>query len=235
MEKDKKVEKTSFYVERKSLLVQLSVICMLLSAAFRAVGCFGLWSDRSFMATQIVLPLVCNLLFVLLVLTLGRRALWATALPVLLGAVFFIVKSFGFASIIHTVLCVFLYLVVAVVYTGTVFGAVRTRWPLVPLFALPLVYNIFVEDIPALYRETQPSFNAGMQEMSVLFILLSLLLLSLAMKKKKPASDETETELPKMKAPKVIAPEKAESEGEKPQEEPAPAAEAASTELSGDK
>ena len=93
MEKDKKVEKTSFYVERKSLLVQLSVICMLLSAAFRAVGCFGLWGDRSFMATQIVLPLVCNLLFVLLVLTLGKRALWATALPVLLGAVFFISSS----------------------------------------------------------------------------------------------------------------------------------------------
>lgn len=65
MEKDKKVEKTSFYVERKSLLVQLSVICMLLSAAFRAVGCFGLWSDRSFMATQIVLRLcaTCCLCF----------------------------------------------------------------------------------------------------------------------------------------------------------------------------
>ena len=52
-----------------------------------------------------------------------------------------------------------------------------------------------------------PSFDAGMQEVSVLCIMLSLLLLSIAMKKKKP---ESLPDLPKMKAPKVIVPGKGE-------------------------
>ena len=74
MENNQKTEKISFYTERKSALVQTSVIFMLLSAIFRLVGCWGRWNDAFFAATQIALPLACNLLFILLVLTLGRRA-----------------------------------------------------------------------------------------------------------------------------------------------------------------
>lgn len=208
MEDSKKTEKISYYVERKSALVQASALVMLFSAVFRLIGCWGLWNDKTFAVTQIFLPLACNLMFILLVLTLGRRALWTTALPVLLGVVFFIIKSFGFDSIIHTVLCIFLYLVVAVLYIGTVFGVIRTKWLLVPLFGLPLLYHIFIEDLAAMRSANPPSFQAGMQEISVLCIMLSLLLLSIAMKKKQP---ETVPELPKMKAPKVIPPEKAEN------------------------
>ena len=204
MENNQKTEKISFYTERKSALVQASVIFMLLSAIFRLVGC---WNDAFFAATQIALPLACNLLFILLVLTLGRRALWTTVLPVLLGVVFFIIKSFTFDSILHTILCILLYLLVAVLYTGTVFGRIRTKWLLVPLFGLPLLYHIFVEDLNAMRSANPPSFDAGMQEVSVLCIMLSLLLLSIAMKKKKP---ESLPDLPKMKAPKVIVPGKGE-------------------------
>ena len=139
MENNQKTEKISFYTERKSALVQASVIFMLLSAISRLVGCWGRWNDAFFAATQIALPLACNLLFILLVLTLGRRALWTTVLPVLLGVVFFIIKSFTFDSILHTILCILLYLLVAVLYTGTVFGRIRTKWLLVPLFGLPLL------------------------------------------------------------------------------------------------
>ena len=106
MENNQKTEKISFYTERKSALVQASVIFMLLSAIFRLVGCWGRWNDAFFAATQIALPLACNLLFILLVLTLGRRALWTTVLPVLLGVVFFIIKSFTFDSVLHTILCI---------------------------------------------------------------------------------------------------------------------------------
>lgn len=233
MENNKKTEKVSYYVERRSALVQSAAIIMLLSAVFRVIGCWGLWNDKTFAVTQIVLPLVCNLMFVLLILTLGKRALWTTALPVLLGVVFFIIKSFQFDSIIHTVLCIFLYLVVAVLYTGTVFGAVRTKWLLVPLFGLPFLYHVFVEDIAAIRSAVQPSFQAGMQEISVLCVMLSLLLISLAMKKNKPESEQQE--LPKMKAPKVLTPEKAEPAEEKPQEETAPSADTAPTDVPGDK
>ena len=165
MENNQKTEKISFYTERKSALVQASVIFMLLSAIFRLVGCWGRWNDAFFAATQIALPLACNLL------------------------------------------CILLYLLVAVLYTGTVFGRIRTKWLLVPLFGLPLLYHIFVEDLNAMRSANPPSFDAGMQEVSVLCIMLSLLLLSIAMKKKKP---ESLPDLPKMKAPKVIVPGKGE-------------------------
>lgn len=207
MENNQKTEKISFYTERKSALVQASVIFMLLSAIFRLIGCWGGWNDAFFAATQIALPLASNLLFILLVLTLGRRALWTTALPVLLGVVFFIIKSFTFDSILHTILCILLYLLVAALYTGTVFGRIRTKWLLVPLFGLPLLYHIFVEDLNAMRSATLPTLPEGLQEISVLCTMLSLLLLSIAMKKKQP---ETLPDLPKMKAPKVIVPGKGE-------------------------
>ena len=101
-----------------------------------------------------------------------------------------------------------LYLLVAVLYTGTVFGIIRTKWLLVPLFGLPFLYHIFVEDLAALRDTANPvSLSAGLQEISVLCVMLALLFTAIAMKKKKP---QTEVELPKMKAPKVIAPNKAE-------------------------
>ena len=202
-------EKIRYSVSRKNFFVKLAVIFMILSALCRFLGYWGFWSNQTagFVTFQIVLPILCNLLFIVLVLYAGRRFFSLTFIPVILGVMFFIIKAFGFDSILHTILCILLYLLVAVLYTGTVFGSIRTKWLLVPLFGLPLLYHIFVEDLNAMRSANPPSFDAGMQEVSVLCIMLSLLLLSIAMKKKKP---ESLPDLPKMKAPKVIVPGKGE-------------------------
>lgn len=184
--------RVKYYVERQSAFCQAAVILMLLSATFRIIGCWGLWGDPFFAATQIALPLGCNVLFILCLLLLGKHLFSLTSLPVLLGVVFFIIKSFTFDSWIHTILCILLYLLVAVLYTATAFGALRTKWLLVPLFGLPFIYHIFVEDLPALSDGTL-SFAAGMQEMSVLCVMLALLCTAFAMKKKKPVSPEEPT------------------------------------------
>lgn len=209
MEKEKKrAPRAKFYVEQQHWAVQTAIIFMALSAVFRIVGCWGKWDEPFFAATQIALPLMCNILFILCLVLLGKKALWLTAVPVILGVVFFIIKSFTFDSWLHTVLCILLYLLVAVLYTGTVFGIIRTKWLLVPLFGLPFLYHIFVEDLAALRDSANPvTFSAGLQEISVLCVMLALLFTAIAMKKKKP---QTEVELPKMKAPKVIPPKKAE-------------------------
>lgn len=196
--------RAKFYVEKNSALVHAAVIFMALSAVFRLVGCWGMWGDQFFAASQIGLPLVCNLLFILLILLFGARAFWLTSLPVILGVVFFIIKSFTFTSWLHTVLCILLYMLAAVLYTVTAFGVIRTKWLLVPLFGLPLIYHIAVEDAAAL-RAGTATFAAGMQEISVLCIMLALLLTALAMKKRVTIED---VELPKIKDPKVIAPAK---------------------------
>lgn len=206
-----KKEKVKFYVEPKGFLAQSSVILMALAIVFRIIGCWGLWDNEFYAVTQIALPIAAGLLFILLVMLLGKHALWATSLPVLMGVAFFILKSLGFESMLHTVLCILLYVLVAVLYVGTVFALIRTKWLLIPLFALPFLYHVFVEDLAALRDTANPvTLAAGLQEISVLCIMLSLLFISFAMKKKKPQLEDVE--LPKMKAPKVIPPQQSEPE-----------------------
>ena len=177
-------ERVKFYTERNSFGVQAMIILMALSIAFRLIGCWGLWNDRSFALAQITLPIGSALLLMVLVWLFGRRALWMTFVPVILGAVFFIIKSLGFESTVHTVLCILLYAAVIALYSGTVFGLIQTKWILVALFGLPFLYHIFIEDLPALGDTANPvSFSGGMQEMSVLCIMLGLFCLSISMKK----------------------------------------------------
>ena len=199
-----KKDRVKFYVEKQSKLIQSAVVIMLLSAVFRLLGCWGKFSDSFFAVTQIALPLSCNLLFILVLMTMGKRFFNFTALPVVLGVLFFIIKSIGQGNWIHMILSILLCIVVALVYCATVFGVVPTKWPLVPLFAIPLLYQVCVVDLAKLQDTVNPmSFAEGMQEMSVLCILLSLLCTAFAMKKKKPAPIE-EQELPKIKDPKPI-------------------------------
>ena len=205
-----KTEKIKFYTERNSFGVQAMIILMALSVAFRVIGCWGLWSDRSFALAQIALPIGSALLLIAFVWLFGRRALWTTFIPVILGAVFFIVKSLGFESMVHTVLCILLYAAVIALYTGTVFGVIRTKWILAALFGLPFLYHIFVEDLPALRDTANPvSFSGGMQEMSVLCIMLGLFCLALSMKK---TIVEPVIHLPRIRKPKPAAEQEASEE-----------------------
>ena len=211
-----KAEKIRFYTERNSFGVQAMIILMALSVAFRVIGCWGLWSDRSFALAQIALPIGSALLLIAFVWLFGKRALWTTFIPVILGAVFFIVKSLGFESMVHTVLCILLYAAVIALYTGTVFGVIRTKWILAALFGLPFLYHIFVEDLPALRDTANPvSFSSGMQEMSVLCIMLGLFCLSLSMKK---TIVEPVIHLPRIRKPKPAAEQEASEEAAADQE-----------------
>ncbi len=104
----------------------------------------------------------------------------------------------------HTVLWILLYILA--VLSATAFGVIRTKWLLVPLFGLPLIYHLAVEGRPPLRDTVHPvTFSAGMQEISVLCIMLALLLTALAMKRR---ADIEDVELPKIKDPVVIVPQK---------------------------
>lgn len=214
-----------FYLDKKSWAVKAAVILMLISAVFRFIGSWGLWSDKQFIVGQLILPLLSCLMFVAFLLLLGGKALWLTSVPVILGAVFFIIKALDYENKLRMVLSIIFYAAGAVLYTATVFGFVKNKWFLVPLFGLPVIYNIFFLDIPALRNTAEPvTFSAGMQEMSVLCILIAMLITALGIKKKKVQLEDAE--LPKMKAPVVKTPEKPEKPGEETKvmqpEKPAP-------------
>lgn len=199
-----------FYVDRKGRFVHDAVIFMLLSVAFRVVGCWGLWNDRFFAVTQLLLPVAACLLFILCLRFLGDKAFPLTILPVLMGAAFFAIKivwPFNHEIIVQIILCVLLCLLVSVLYILTAVGIIRTKWLLVPLFALMLVYRIAVEDLAAVRNTVEPVlFSEGMQELSVLAAFTAMIFAALAMKKRKNLEDAN---LPKIKDPVVIVPKPA--------------------------
>ncbi|MCR5137805.1 MAG: hypothetical protein K6C12_12100 [Oscillospiraceae bacterium] len=190
-----------YYVERESLGVHACSILMLLAVVFRVIGCWGMWDDRIYALTQIALPIFSMLLLTAIVWFFGRRGLWLSFIPVTLGAVFFIIKAFGFESRIHMMLCILLYIAVIALYFCTVFGMIRTKWLLVLIFGLPFLYHVAIEDLPALRDAANPvSFAAGMQEMSVLCIMLGLFFLSLSMKKRLPTAENEHSKHRKTRA-----------------------------------
>ena len=197
-------EKVKFYTDRESFGIQTMTVLLALSAVFRIIGCWGLWEDRDYLLLQIVLPVFAALLMIAAIQFLGKSALWVSIIPVALGVTFFIVKSLGFDSLLHTILCIVLYTAVLALYFCTVFGILHTKWFLVLIFGLPFFYHTFVEDLAALRDTANPvSFAAGMQEMGVLCIMLGLFFLALSMKKNVTVK---QADLPKMKAPIVLAP-----------------------------
>lgn len=177
-------QKIKYTIDKKSIFGHSAVLLMVMSAIFRVIGCWGLWNDSMFLIMQIALPVVSCLLLVLCISFLGKKGFFLSCVPVIMGVVFFIYKSFSFESRIHMVLCILLYLVVAVLYTGTVIGSIQTKWLLPPLFALPFIYHIVVEDLPKLNNTAVPvTFSAGMQEMSVLCIMAALFCVGMGLKK----------------------------------------------------
>ena len=197
MDDNTKREKLRYSVSRKNVFVKLSAFFMLISVLCRLLGYWGFWANQTsdFVLTQILLPVMCNLLFVVVILYMGRRFFALSCVPVILGVVFFIIKALGFDSVIHMILCICLYLAVAIIYTATVFGVIRTKWLLAPLFGLPLLYHIFVDDLSTLRAdENAMSLGEWLPEISVLCIMLSLLLICFAMKKRDFAAERASSE-----------------------------------------
>jgi len=175
-----------YWLPRLGVLAILSALFMLASGVVRLVWAVGAAEvSRSLFWFQMVLPLLANVTFIIILLRDGRDRLFRSAIPVWLGCVFFAVKALGFTSFVHTVLCLCLYALVAVLYTATVTGRVPTQKLLWPLFGLPLLYHIFVED-----RGRNWAAGELLQEVSVLCCMAALLCISLAMKKKKLEAGE---------------------------------------------
>ena len=186
-------DKIRYSVSKSNFFVKLAVIFMMLSVLCRFLGYWGFWSNQnsSFIIFQIVLPILCSLLFIVLILYAGRRLFSLTFIPVLLGVMFFIIKAFGFDSILHTILCICLYLAVAFIYTATVFGVIRTKWLLAPLFGLPLIVHIYLDRDMIAPADKAVELSELLPEISVLCIMAALLCTCFAMKRRDFAAEKT--------------------------------------------
>ena len=221
--------RVKYYIPRGSFFAESAMILLIMSIIFRIIGCWGLWSDRVYAIMLILLPVCCCLLMTLCILLFGKKGFFLSCIPVMLGVVFFVFKSLGFDNWLQTVLCILLYILVAVVYTGTVFGWIHTKWLLPPLFGLPFLYHVIVQDLPALSNTAQPvTFAAGMQEMSVLCILAGMFCVAMGLKKHsvEPPTVEAEPVVPAPAAAPEPAPTPAPAPAPAPAPVPAPAEEA---------
>ena len=179
--------RTRFYIDKTGFFAESAMIFFALAIVFRIIGCFTMWGNRVDFIMLVLLPVICCLLMLLCILLLGKKGFFLSFIPVLLGVVFFVFKALSFTSWLHTVLCIILYMVVAVIYTATVIGWIHTKWLLPPLFGLPFLYHVFVEDIPALVKSPETvTFLSGMEELSILATMAALFCVGMGLKKRAP-------------------------------------------------
>lgn len=187
-------EKIRYSVDGKSFLIKASVFFMVVSMVFRIMGYWGFWKTRTpaFCYMQILLPIVCGILFIVFVLFLGKRAFWITSVPVVLGAIYFVVMSTDLKGILPTVLCVAVSVLTVIVYCTTVFGKGRKKWALIAIFSITLLYHLLIKDrTTILAQEGAMTLNEFIPELSILCIIISLLIMTLAMRKRVPEAVET--------------------------------------------
>lgn len=135
---------------------------------------------------HLLLPVSAAVLFIAGILKGGRAFPWLSTGAVWLGIAFFITKAFVEFSPLHRNLCILLYITVLVVYTATVHGLIPTKKLLYPLFGLPLLYHIFVEDTQYYFFADPPvPVWEWLPEISVLCIMTALFCQSFAISAKK--------------------------------------------------
>ena len=176
----------AYTVDATSACALTSMGLMLLSSALRLIYYVQKPLLIGELLLHLVLPLAAATAFICAVVFWGHISALPTAVGVLLGVIFFALKAKDFAPL-HQTLCTILYLGVAVLYTLTVLGILPTKKLLYPLFGLPLLYHILVEDTQYYFFADPPvPFFEWLPEMSVLCIMASLLSLSVGIRKRKP-------------------------------------------------
>ena len=191
-------EKIRYSVDKNSIFVKLAVILLGLSVLFRLIGCWGFWNtqDKGYIWFEIVMPIVACGLYIAMILCFGK-SFSLTVAPVVLGAVFFIAHAFTLSGWLLTAVSVVLVLLVTVGYCAVVFGAIVSKWALLPLFGLPFLYKLIINDRATLLAKPGAmSLEYWLPELSALCILLAVCLISFAMKKKEQPQPETVEGIP---------------------------------------
>ena len=182
---------TYYTIPKVNTAVLLSAALMLCAAVVRIVYYTGVRAGAGELWVQGALPVCAGLLFAAMLFTSASDRLYRTAVPVLLGCIFFAVKAGSFSPV-HRVLCWILYLAVAGLYFLTVSRGL-TKWLFGALIACALVYHIVVEDAMnraflTLYTTPvlpgRPHWWHFLAELTVLMTMAALLLAVTAMERR---------------------------------------------------
>lgn len=211
MKKTDRAHSSGFYV-RWGVLARWSVILAGAAGVFCLLGSAGLWRNPFTLTGRVLLPLGFCLLFALLLPLLGRRALWLTVIPLVLGIASRLLTISGlWSGMITVVLCLG-----ALVLTVLTFsGRISSKAPLVGFYPAVIGYRAVCVVFPAMRDFSSLTFSQGMQELSLLCGLGSLLLMALAMKKKEHIPCIEDIPLPAAAVRTAAAPTKSKPTEEK--------------------
>ncbi|MBQ3065400.1 MAG: hypothetical protein IJC98_04105 [Clostridia bacterium] len=185
-EQKRRIGKT-WYTDARYASTRIALLLMTASAIIRTVY-FAVRAVPPSMTEWIVhllLPIGAAAVFDVVILRYARTHLHLTCVSVWMGVLFFAWKAFSFESRLHTILCLFLYTAVLVLYTMVVLFGIGPKELLYLLFGLPLLYHIFVEDLQEyILADPRPPFLEWLPEISVLCIMGALLALSVALERR---------------------------------------------------
>ena len=215
------MKEKKYLLDRRSFPVKAALVCLLLGIVLRGVS--GLLNrvvleDRlTFFA--FLLFLGSCLLYGLSLLLFGRKWLWITTGPFVLGVMAFVARLFTYdnllqveASIPRMLISMLFYLVVTAVYSATVCGGLRGKWFLVLLFLFPLAGHVVFDIIPAFRQGVSLSASQILAELSVLIVLIGMVFTALSMRHTLPAPGEGK----KKKSDEVAPPQPGNKLDEKP-------------------
>lgn len=188
-----KKTKLRYRVSQRNFFTRLTWILLGLSIVFTLMANWGFWSegDKYFIYLQIVLPVVSCVLYMLIINHMGEKGFFLTSIPVMLGAAYLIIGAASSGNPLHSILLIALCIIVTMSYIMTVFGLIRSKWLLLPIFLLPLAYRIFIED-KEIFFGGNGSFelNELLPELGVLCMLCAMIFIIFAMKKRDFTKDD---------------------------------------------
>lgn len=176
-------------IPKKHPAVIAACFFMVASAVVRLWHYLPATMTADVLRVHVIMPVAAAVIFLTGILIGGKAAKAAAVTATVLGVAFFIIKATTFAPL-HQTLCTILYLAVLVLFISTILGWLPTKKLLYPLFGLPLIYHIVVEDTQKYFFADPPvPVWQWMPEISVLCIMAALLCLSIGMKAEKRTVD----------------------------------------------
>ena len=139
-------KRVHFFVSRKNVLTWLMALCLVGSAVTRIVfACLKGSGDIANVWSQIVLPVVATLLYVLIVLLKGKEHFYKTAIPVWMMAIYYAIVPHTFIG--NNLLMLGFYCMVlllcSVIYTIITAGKVHRPWFLLVIFSAGLAVTLY--------------------------------------------------------------------------------------------
>lgn len=179
-------EKLRYRVSKRNFFTRFTWVLMGLSIVFTVMANWGFWHDTEEIAIylRIVLPVASCLLYMLIINHMGEKGFFLTFIPVMLGAGYLIITSTDSGAMLHSILCIALCIVVTISYIMTVFGTIRTKWLLLPIVGLPLIYRIAIEDREMFFSGASKFSVEWFPELAVLCMMLALISIVFAMRKR---------------------------------------------------